>query len=326
MTFLNNLYFQLVNSQLFPIPETVGSLDTHDSEALRLAALAYEAYAVQDYKKARDVYTEAIELYPGQPFFYACRSLINELLADGEGAFYDYQVAKKLDFNYHIFLEWVENRPTDDLGEQIVFTKEADVVEMGLEQVQNFNYAGAAVTYSKGLELYPDYADIYIFRGAVYMRMLKYKDALEDFNSALSIDGTSYKALLSRAKLYAAIRCYEEATVDFDRAVSLAPTESIVFEERADFLVGQERYEEAVKDYDKLIELLPEDFYVYSLRADLLEKMELWKAALIDYDQAIVLNPYYSDLYMYRADVKEQLGDPIGAAEDRKLAEEMDED
>ncbi|MCY4779217.1 tetratricopeptide repeat protein [Sphingobacterium sp. UT-1RO-CII-1] len=325
MNFLKNLYFQLVSSQLFPIPEAVCFEDVHESEAMKMAELAHEAYHLQDYKKARDIYTQAIETYPEQPFFYACRSLINELLEDGEGAFYDYQVAKKLDFNYHIFLEWVENG-TAELGSKKTFTKETDVVEMGLEQVQNFNYAGAVVTYSKGLEVYPNHTDIYIFRGAVYMRMLKYREALDDFNKALSIEEASYKALLSRAKLYAAIRCNEEAAADFDQAVHLAPMESVVYEERADFLLGQEKYEEARKDYDKLVDLLPEDFYVYSLRADLLEKLELWQAALKDYDKAIGLNPYYSDLYMYRADVKEQLGDLVGAAQDRKLGEEMDED
>ena len=86
-------------------------------EAIHLAhhALAYSylgLYYVKigSYDKAIATFTNAIEHFPEEPFFYASRCLIYRQLEEDEGGFYDYQIAKRLDFNYHSVLEWQENQ------------------------------------------------------------------------------------------------------------------------------------------------------------------------------------------------------------------------
>lgn len=323
MTVTNNLYFQLASAQLFPIPSAIDRGLYPDVAAVRLAREAWTHYKAGDLAAAREIYNQGIRDYPDQAFFYACRSILNNLEDDAEGAFYDYKVAKDLDFNYHIFLEWLDNAlETPDFAG--TYGDEKDLMNAALESVQQFDYMQAISMYSYGVDKFSYSFDVLIYRGAMYMRLLRYDAALSDFNVACERSSDSYHAFLSRAKLYMVIRETELARRDFDKAVELGPKESMAYEERAEFLIAQGDYESALQDFTNLIVQLPEDFYVFTLRADLYEKLERWQEARDDYDRAIELNPYYSDLYSYRAAIKERLGDLAGAQEDRRKFEELE--
>ena len=325
MSIQHNRYFNLASSQLFPGHDFIPVERSPADEAVQLAQRAYDAWKADDQQAANGLYAEAIRQFPDQPFFYACRSILNQEIGDAEGAFYDYQVAKSLDFNYHIFLEWLDHRPftVKDPGH---YDNLKLLLQEALEATQQFDYSYALKLYSYAVDKFSGNADVLVYRGALYMRLLHYDRALLDFEEALNILPMHFQALLSRAKLYEAVRENESAKADFDKAALLAPQDSLIYEERGNFLINIKDYTAAITDFDKLVELLPEDFYVFALRADLHEKLQDWKAALADYTQAIALNPYYSDLYSYRAAIKEKLGDMAGALADRKLFEEMEQD
>ncbi|TYP95715.1 hypothetical protein BC792_11042 [Sphingobacterium allocomposti] len=322
--FDDNRYFALASSQLFPTYETLPCPISIDDGALVLAEAAYNHYLQGALHAALADYSEGIKRYPEQPFFYACRSLVNELLEDTEGAFYDYQVAKKLDFNFHTFLEWIEEgggRPDKTIKG---FTDVNAVLTAALEATQDFDYKYAIALYTYAIREFSVRPDIYVYRGVLYMYLLRYDLALDDFNVVLDDAPAHFQALLSRGKLYEAIREDEHALADFNNAIATEPGISVGYEERGSFFCRKKAYAEALKDYTTLVTLSPDDFYVYTLRADLLEQMECWEDALNDYSKAITLNPYYSDLYNYRAHIKEKLGDEDGAAEDRKLYIEIE--
>ncbi|WP_437919752.1 tetratricopeptide repeat protein [Sphingobacterium sp. LRF_L2] len=326
MQLKDNRYYLLASSQLFPIDRLSHSnnqTENKEDEAILLAHSALAHYRDGRKEEAFQRYTLGIKDFPDQPFFYAARAILNRELGDEEGSFYDYQVAKRLDFNYHIFLEWLENRPAittiKDTGNDL-----KTILNDALDATQQFDYEGAQQLYTTAIELSPKSADAYVYRGAIYMRLLRYDLALNDFNSALVIDSQYFQGFISRAKFYESINVTTNALDDFNMAVNLSPSSSLVYEERGNFLVNQMSYREAICDFNALVNLLPEDFYVYTLRADVWEKLDEWREALEDYDKAISLNPYYSDLYAYRADVKEKLGDVQGAAEDRLLFEEIE--
>lgn len=323
MVLQHNIYFELASAQLFP---TLASTTTSvtGSDALGLASDALTQYLSGELHAAVDTYSAAISKYPDQAFFYACRSIVNEELGDGEGGFYDYQAAKGLDFNYHTFIEWLENKPVSSSRSKYTTLKEAS--SEALEAVQRFDYASALALYTAAIKQSPEEVDLLVYRGSLYLRLVHYNLALEDFNKALAMDSVHYQAYLSRAKLYLAIRERDAALADFAQAIALEPENSLGYEERGNFLIEQGFYTEALRDFSKLVNLLPEDFYVFALRADLFEKMEDWSSALYDYDKAITFNPYYADLYAYRADIKEKLGDTDGALADRLAFERIEAD
>jgi len=321
----NNAYLAVASSQFFPsLAADVSSLQT-DIPVLKVAAEALDAYLKETPEYALTVYSKAIEQFPDHAFFYACRSIINEKLDDEEGAFYDYQAAKGLDFNYYTFLEWLENRPFEQESIPAV-NSQKELLDHALRAVQEFDYNYALACYTEALTRFGTDADVLVYRGRLYMRLVQYDLALADFQEALALQETHFHALLSRAKLYLAIREQDLALVDFAAAIAQEPENSLGYEERGNFLMEKGVYEKAILDFNSLVTLLPEDFYVFALRADLFEKMENWQYALADYDKAIEFNPYYSDLYAYRAEIKEKLGDVEGAIADRLKYEEIEAD
>ena len=325
MFLTDNRYLILASAQLFPLttvkPVTMKVVDA----AFVAAEQAYTSFKDGELSDARELYTAAIQRFPDQPFFYACRSILNNLLDDDEGAFYDYQVAKSLDFNYQAFLEWTENSP-----EAATFPGEVTelkpLLAAALEATQQFDYEQALKLYAQAREAYPAETDVLVYQAALYMRLLRYDCAGDALDQAIAMDPNHFQAYLFRAKLFKAVREYDRAKADFDKAVSLQPASSMLYEERGGFLMDIKRYEEALMDFDELVKLLPEDFYVYALRADLFEKIENWEKAIEDYSTAISLNPYYSDLYAYRAEMKDRVGDTTGAAEDRRMFAELEKE
>ncbi|NGM63704.1 tetratricopeptide repeat protein [Sphingobacterium sp. SGR-19] len=325
MSLKNNRNFLLASAQLFPLTFLEPVEIAADEPALTRAREAFTSYRNGQPKIALEQYAAAIQQFSDQPFFYACRSILNMALGDEEGAFYDYQVAKNLDFNYQAFLEWVENRPKEEtrLWRDIELK---EILSDALETTQQFDYEHALKLYAYAHEKYPEDVDVLVYRGALHLRLLRYDKALSDLNQAIAMNSEHFQAYLFRAKLFKAIQEHGKARVDFDRSVEVQPDASVTYEERGGFLADLKLYEEALLDFNKLVSLIPEDFYVYALRGDLFEKLENWEAALQDYSTAITLNPYYSDLYAYRADMRDRLGDTIGAAEDRRMFEELEKE
>ncbi|WP_270090064.1 tetratricopeptide repeat protein [Sphingobacterium sp. SYP-B4668] len=336
-----NVSFVLSSLYLFPSPENKREYGVSIAvpRAVSLAVSAINLYTADQIEEAQAVYSQAIEAYPEEPFFYACRSLLNTALGDDEGAFYDYQVAKKLDFNYYSFMEWIEQREFEkehlansehlsDLN-ALVHKEPANVshlVNRALEKVYAFAYWGALDDYTLAISLNPTLAELYVYRAALQTRLLRYDDALFDYNKSIELDSTHFNAYIYRAKLYAAIREYDLALQDLYRAENLQSNEIPVFEERATIYQKIGNLAMAEQDFDRWISIAKEDFYPYTLRAELLEKMENWDGALADYDMAIHLNPYYSDLYQYRAQIKEKLGDKTGAQLDFQKFEELEQE
>jgi len=252
-------------------------------------------------------------------------------MEEEEGAFYDYQIAKRLDFNYHNLIEWINNSGEMlESGELLEFIQddksdEQFYINKATLLVQHFEYEKAICDFTEAYQLGHN-PIVLISRGAVNMRMVRYDQALLDFNQAIAQDTNLTQAYLFRAKLFSAIHEFELADNDFNQAVSMNESEATVYEERAQFYEQTAQWDLAIADYSVVIDLNPDDFYVYVLRADLYEKLDKLDLALADYSKAIELNPYYSDLYQYRGDIRQSLGDQKGADEDFAKFEELEED
>lgn len=314
-------------------------------EAIDLAnsVLAYSYlglyyFKIQAYDQAISVYTRAIELYKEEPYFYASRCLVYRIIGEDEGAFYDYQIAKRLDFNYHSVLEWQENQAevsyfeAENLVIQELETTQKNLStdelnSLGLEYVHCYDYLKAIELYTMAISKNTtDDSNLFVFRGSLYLKLTCFELALHDFNRAIELDGNQTAAYVFRAKVFESYRYFEKALEDYAKAEENDHNSSIVYEERASLFERLGCLPEALSDFDRLVELNPEDFYVYSLRADLKEKLEDIHGALVDYSIAIELNPYYSDLYSYRAAIKEKLGDFAGAKLDLDKFNELEDE
>lgn len=315
-----------------------------EAQKLQVTALGYSYLALHyflqnEMEKAIEVYTNAISDFSKEPYFYASRCILNRELGDDEGAFYDYQIAKRLDFNYHSLLEWQEHLPyltslkADQLEiQELEITWKQDVnnldvlTKLALEYVHIYDYQKAIVLYTEGLRVAAAPAEWYVYRAAIYSKLTQYSLALKDCDQALTIDQDCVSAYVLRAKLQECLHEHDQALLDYGKAELLNPEQSTIYEERASLFERLEQFEDAIVDYSKLISLMQEDFYPYVLRADVFERLGKQEEALLDYNRAIDLNPYYSDLYQYRAGIRESLGDKLGAEADLRKFEELDEE
>jgi len=308
------------------------------NHALAYSYLGLYYFKIAAYDQAIATFTSAIEQYKEEPFFYASRCLVYRLIDEDEGAFYDYQIAKRLDFNYHGVLEWAENQAeltyfeADNLVIQELESKPKhlstdEINSLGLEYVHCYSYLKAIGLYSSAIaESDNKDSNLFVFRGSLYLKLTCFELALSDFNQAIALDENRSAAYIFRAKVFESYRNYQSALEDYAKAEEIDRDSSIVYEERASLFERLGNFEEALLDFDRLVTLNPEDFYVYSLRADLNEKLEDLPGALADYSKAIDLNPYYSDLYSYRAAIREKLGDPIGAKADLDKFNELEDE
>jgi len=311
--------------------------------ALSNSALAYSYlglyyFKIKAYEEAIAVYNRAIGHFKEEPYFYASRCLVYRLIGEDEGAFYDYQIAKRLDFNYHSVLEWQENQAEVSYfeAENLVIQelestpKELSTDELnslGLEYVHCYDYLKAIELYTLAINKNTvGDSNLFVFRGSLYLKLTCFELALNDFNRAIELDENQTAAYVFRAKVFESYRYSEKALNDYAKAEENDSNSSIVYEERASLFERLGCLPEALSDFDRLVELNPEDFYVYSLRADLKEKLEDMHGALVDYSTAIELNPYYSDLYSYRAAIKEKLGDAVGAKLDLDKFKELEDE
>ncbi|WP_418359911.1 tetratricopeptide repeat protein [Sphingobacterium detergens] len=308
------------------------------NSALAYSYLGLYYFKLKAYQEAIAVYSRAIENFKEEPYFYASRCLVYRLIGEDEGAFYDYQIAKRLDFNYHSVLEWQENQAEVSYfeAENLVIQelestpKELSTDELnslGLEYVHCYDYLKAIELYTSAINKNTTGdSNLFVFRGSLYLKLTCFELALNDFNRAIELDENQTAAYVFRAKVFESYRYSEKALNDYAKAEENDSNSSIVYEERASLLERLGCLPEALSDFNRLVELNPEDFYVYSLRADLKEKLEDMQGALVDYSTAIELNPYYSDLYSYRAAIKEKLGDAVGAKLDLDKFNELEDE
>ena len=99
---------------------------------------------------------------------------------------------------------------------------------------------------------------LYSFRGLIQGRAFNdYDAALADFNTALELDSTNYKALSNRAYVLTLMGRYEEAFEDYNTKVETFPDTADAYSDRAGFLLDAGYLEEALSDYLIAIELAP---------------------------------------------------------------------
>jgi tetratricopeptide (TPR) repeat protein len=150
------------------------------------------------------------------------------------------------------------------------------------------SYIGSAI------QLNPNKSKYYYVRGTCRLNIAKeaknpsYQDALVDMK-------------------------YQEALNDFNKAISINPNVASYYEKRADVLGQLGKLKEAITDYDSFIKLSNSKSYVdYNQRGNLKEQIGDWKGAAEDYEKGVELGAQ-KGFYELAARCKQKSGDINGA-------------
>jgi tetratricopeptide (TPR) repeat protein/V8-like Glu-specific endopeptidase len=207
-----------------------------------------------------------------------------------------------------------KSRPVDDL------------LVTGLAKLQSRNFSGAIADFDRVIQLEPNRATAYQYRGKakaysleekvlkdsaylsnIYAQMLndfdqdaelllykqfnkELRSALTDYNQALKLDPSSRASLQGAAEMRIGLGEYPQAIQLLNRALQLKP-EAETYAVRASAKLKQNDMAGATQDISKAIGLDKKNHLLYNTRASIYNKQQQYGKAIQDYDQAMRLVP-----------------------------------
>ena len=163
--------------------------------------------------------------------------------------------------------------------------------------------------YSRSIELYPNYAQAYSNRGAVYLAKGKYPMTVEDCNKAIALKSHYAHAYNNRGAAYGAMGNIKQSIKDCTTAIQFKPKYASAFTNRGNAYQLQGNFKNAIKDYDKAIQLEPNDPGKYSNRGTVYARNGESEKAIKDFTKAIDLNPNYAEAYNNRGEAHRESGE-----------------
>lgn len=191
----------------------------------------------------------------------------------------------------------------------------------GLKNIDNGNYEEAASDFVKAINLNPNRAEYYIDYGMTLIMLNENKEAIQNFNKAILdkenaiVNKNNKLAYRGKGIAYYKSFQYKEAIEQFERALSIDVLSNLDMdilyykgsaEEKAGF------YEAAIKTYTLLIKLDSSNSKAYNYRGFAYGKLDQIDKGLSDYDKAISIDKRNYDHYLgkyfllYDADKKEE--------------------
>lgn len=153
-------------------------------------------------------------------------------------------------------------------------------------------YAEAVSDYEKAIEKAPGRSDYHMKRGEIcYYKLQKCDEAIKDFTIAIGITPESMSAYNLRGNVYWSQGMYAEAISDYTRAIELSPGDHRLHANRANALVKTGECGKAVADCDLSIQLEPKYALAYSIRGLARQGQETYALALSDFEEAARLDP-----------------------------------
>jgi len=258
---------------------TAINLDNDNADYFLRRANAYE-YTSDEPEKAIADYTEALRLDPDKIYVYFQRGHIYYDLSEYKKAAADYLVALRAKPD-----EWLS-----------CFRQ----------------YGNNDLCISIAIQLNPNLADAYAYRGDIYNQNGRLALAISDYSDAIRLN-SQYKtpAYKLRSQLYTEFRDYEKAIEDYTEIISenpdLAP---LYYFDRGDAYFELGKNENAYADY-------AEGIRIDSSNAYLCGNIQCWSAA-IQFEQN---NPFY---YFSRAQLYVEIGDLDKAIKDYTIVTSLD--
>lgn len=163
-------------------------------------------------------------------------------------------------------------------------------------------------------------AFVYYNRGVACMAMGRSDKALEDFNRAIALDSSDFRAFVDRGFVYGEAGLTEKAVADFDRAIALNPRSYAAFANKGMVYGKAGRFRDAVEQFGNAIDINPESAVAYGNRGLAYSLTGEDDRALDDLSKAVQLDPAYAEAYGARGNLYLKRGDTGRAVADYQQA------
>lgn len=146
------------------------------------------------------------------------------------------------------------------------------------------------------------------------------KEALADFEKAVTDNPKQWRAIHNRGVSRAALGQADGALKDFDRTIELNQKYPNAYFNRGEVRYQLGEFEGALDDYDRALELGIRDAAIWNSRGHCFYRMKRFGEAIRDYGEAIRQDPKYAAALINRGDVFTDLGRYGDAAQDYREA------
>ena len=158
------------------------------------------------------------------------------------------------------------------------------------------NYLEAVRAYGVAIGLQPE-AATYINRGVALHNLERYKDAIADFECAISLNCSEPLAHYNLGNTVYALQRFDDALTNYNLSIDLMPDHAKSHCNRGAALRALGRHAEALDSYNRAVDLSPDNPAYYLNQADALCQLGRFKLAIEACERAIALDADISMSY-----------------------------
>ena len=171
------------------------------------------------------------------------------------------------------------------------------------EQKYNEGYAAkkgkdfynAVNLFTQAIELNPNHALAYCFRGYCYSELQNYYQAFEDFDKALKLEPTNARIYNTRGGAHFLMKNYPKAIEDYSKAIQLNPNYAEAYSNRGIVYIELMNYEQAISECTKAIQVDPKHADAYVARGVVYARLQNFNQSINDNNMAIQFSEKLSD-------------------------------
>ena len=196
----------------------------------------------------------------------------------------------------------------------------------------NKDYDRAITEYTKAINLYPDYADVFNDRGDAYFMKKDYDNAIADYTKSIELAPKERSYYTERCLAYGHKGEYDKAIEDCNKAIELglgfgwSYKLANEYNNRGFAYTGKKDYDKAISDYTEVLRLNPKNANAYDRRAFAYVGKKDYDKAISDYTKALELDPKMEDSYLERGKAYNAKSEYKKAADDFVKFLQMSED
>ena len=140
----------------------------------------------------------------------------------------------------------------------------------------------AILDYTIAIELDPEYAEAYNYRGMPYLSNGYLDNAIADYTKAIELDPEYAEAYKDRATAYFGNSDFDNAITDYTKAIQLDPDDTDIYNYRGLVHFGNSEPDKAIDDFSRAIQLMPDDPNAYYNRGIVRLSLQNWEEAKTD--------------------------------------------
>ncbi len=168
-------------------------------------------------------------------------------------------------------------------------------------ELEHYGYEGGLEFLNICLKKYPDSPQLYNKRGNIYKNLGLYKDAISDYDKAISIDDSylpPYHGKITVAMLQGDFRTQLD---EINKLILKEPNNFVLIYTRAVIYMKNNNYQEALSDLNKVISINKSYKEAFKLRGLANSALKKYKNCTSDLDVYIKYKANDADSYFHRA-------------------------